>query len=212
VRDMSASDRAVDPAIDIGVEPASTSTAITTVSAEQHGWASIAHKADFFLVTHGRQAMHKDSAPKALHIEHLLTSDALWWVTTALLAIGIAVLVLHRHFRSHHLRSRIRYDLLPATTFEPSAPAVLGFAHQLGRVRPVHGWVPKSAVGVRVRFRTDGYGKMIMSVEGRQAVAGVLNKLTYPQVDIRRDVTVGLDERGEISPSDQRGENSGAAR
>jgi hypothetical protein len=38
--------------------------------------------------------------------------------------------------------------------------------------------VPKSVVGVRVRVSTDeGFGKMVMSVEGRESVTGVLNKL-----------------------------------
>ncbi|RSM43229.1 hypothetical protein DMA12_19560 [Amycolatopsis balhimycina DSM 5908] len=128
-----------------------------------------------------------NSAPKALRPTDVLASGAFWWVTTAVVAILIAVFVLHRHFRSHHLRSRVRFDLLPTTTFDPSPQAVLAFAHQLGRVRPVHGWVPMSAVGVRVRFSTDAeFGKMVMSVEGRESVTGVLNKLVYPDVEIRR--------------------------
>ncbi|WP_020640019.1 hypothetical protein [Amycolatopsis balhimycina] len=137
--------------------------------------------------THGRQAILGNSAPKALRPTDVLASGAFWWVTTAVVAILIAVFVLHRHFRSHHLRSRVRFDLLPTTTFDPSPQAVLAFAHQLGRVRPVHGWVPMSAVGVRVRFSTDAeFGKMVMSVEGRESVTGVLNKLVYPDVEIRR--------------------------
>jgi hypothetical protein len=117
----------------------------------------------------------------------LIASGAFWWVTTAVAATLIAVFVLHRHFRSHHLRSRVRFDLLPTATFDPSPQAVLAFAHQLGRARPVHGWVPRSVVGVRIRFSTDPeFGKMVMSVEGRESVTGVLNKLVYPDVAIRR--------------------------
>ncbi|GLY38986.1 hypothetical protein Amsp01_050100 [Amycolatopsis sp. NBRC 101858] len=137
--------------------------------------------------TRGRQVTLEHSAPKALRLGDLLASGAFWWVTTAAVAILIAVFVLHRHIRSRHLRSRVRFDLLPTATFDPSPRAVLGFAHQLGRVRPVHGWVPKSAVGVRIRFSTDpAFGKVVMSVEGRESVTGVLNKLAYPDVEIRR--------------------------
>ncbi|MET9262642.1 hypothetical protein [Amycolatopsis sp. NPDC004079] len=108
-------------------------------------------------------------------------------------------LCLHRHIRSRRLRSRVRYDLLPTTAFDPSLPAVLAFAHQLGRARPVHGWVPRSVVGVRVRFGTDpDFGKMVMSIEGRESIAGVLNKPDYPQVEIRRATPPG---RGETTPA-----------
>jgi hypothetical protein len=93
--------------------------------------------------------------------------------------------------------------LLPTVSFDPSPRAVLGFAHQLGRMRPVHGWVPRSAVGVRIRFGTDAeFGKMVMGVEGRESVTGVLTKLTYPDVEIRRvrgEVTVG--DEGALSSS-----------
>jgi hypothetical protein len=149
--------------------------------------SGLAPNTDMFPGTHGRQDMLEHSAPKALRLGDVLASGAFWWVTTTAVAILIAVFVLHRHIRFHHLHSRVRFDLLPTAGFDPSPRAVLGFAHQLGRVRPVHGWVPQSAVGVRVRFSTDPeFGKMVMSVEGRESVTGVLNKLVYPDVEIRR--------------------------
>ncbi len=155
--------------------------------------------------THGRQVVPEHSAPEALRLGELLASGAFWWMTAAAAAILIAVLVLHRLFRSRHLRNRVRFDLLPTSAFDPSSQAVLGFAHQLGRVRPVHGWVPKSAVGVRIRFSTDPeFGKVVMSVEGRESVTGVLSKLVYPDVEIRRVVTEGAvvdGEGGSSSPS-----------
>ncbi len=154
--------------------------------------SELASNADMFPGTHGRQAMLGTSAPKALRLGDLVASGAFWWVTAAAVAILIAVFVLHRHVRSHHLRSRVRFDLLPTAGFDPSPQAVVGFAHQLGRVRPVRGWVPKSVVGVRIRFSTDPeFGKMVMSVEGRESVTGVLNKLVYPDVEIRRATSEG---------------------
>ncbi len=158
----------------------------------QKRFFDLAPNADMFPGTHGRQAMLGNSAPKALRLGDALASGAFWWVTTAAVAILIAVFVLHRHLRSHHLRSRVRFDLLPTAGFDPSPQAVVGFAHQLGRVRPVHGWVPRSVVGVRVRFGTDSeFGKMVMSVEGRESVTGVFNKLVYPDVEIRRATSEG---------------------
>jgi hypothetical protein len=157
--------------------------------------------AGMFPGTHGRQAVLEHSAPKALRLGDVLASGAFWWVTTAAAAILIAVFVLHRHFRSRHLRSRVRFELLPTATFDPSPLAVLAFAHQLGRVRPVHGWVPKAAVGVRIRFGTDAeFGKMVMCVEGCESVTGVLNKLVYPDVEIRR-VRGEAGDEGEVSSS-----------
>ncbi len=166
----------------------------------------LAPNADMFPGTHGRQVMLGNSAPKALRLGDVLTSGAFWWVTTAAVAILIAVFVLHRHLRSRHLRSRVRFELLPTATFDPSPQAVLAFAHQLGRVRPVRGWVPKSVVGVRIRFSTDSeFGKMVMSVEGRESVTGVLNKLVYPDVEIRRTKC-----GGEVSSIGDEGDPSSA--
>jgi len=161
-------------------------------SAGQSPFPGLAPNADMFPGTHGRQVMLGNSAPKALRLGDLVASGAFWRVTTAAVAILIAVFVLHRHLRSHHLRSRVRFELLPTATFDPTPQAVLAFAHQLGRVRPVRGWVPKSVVGVRIRFSTDPeFGKMVMSVEGRESVTGVLNKLVYPDVEIRRATSEG---------------------
>ena len=161
-------------------------------SAARAALSGLAPNADMFSGTHGRQAMLGNSAPKALRLGDVLASGAFWWVTTAAVAILIAVFVLHRHLRSHHLRSRVRFDLLPTAGFDPSPQAVVGFAHQLGRVRPVRGWVPRSVVGVRIRFSTDPeFGKVVMSVEGRESVTGVLNKLVYPDVEIRRATAEG---------------------
>ncbi|MFD5248457.1 hypothetical protein ACFWIW_28220 [Amycolatopsis sp. NPDC058340] len=182
-------------AIDLAVDPALACSVSAKASAGQALWTSPVGNADLF--PHGRQAIQGTSAPKALDIHHVLAEPALWWVTTAVVAILIAVFVLHRHLRSRHLRSRVSYDLLPTTTFDPSLQGVLAFAHQLGRVRPVHGWVPKAAVGVRVRFSTDeAFGKLAMSVEGRESITGVISKLTYPEVEIRRD----SGDRGDTSP------------
>lgn len=178
---------AVRPAIGYAVGCVRCLTGLSVVLPGQSAWSGACSNADLFPGTHGRQVMPGNCAPQALDIHHPLTSGAVWWVTAALLAIGIAVVVLHRHFRSRHLRSRIRYDLLPTASFDPAHQAVVGFAHQLGRVRPVHGWVPRSAVGVRIRFGTDrDDGKMVMSVEGRKSITGVINKLVYPQVEMRR--------------------------
>jgi hypothetical protein len=189
-------------AVDVAVGPAFAYLIRARDSAGQVLGASPIGNADLF--PHGRQAIQGTSAPKALDLHHVLAEPALWWVTTAVVAILIAVFVLHRHFRSHHLRSRVSYDLLPTATFDPSLQGVLAFAHQLGRVRPVHGWVPKSAVGVRVRFSTDEVlGKLTMSVEGRESITGVINKLTYPEVEIRRNA----DDRGDCSPDHGRGRN-----
>jgi hypothetical protein len=139
----------------------------------------LAPNADMFPGTHSRQAVLEHSAPKALRLGDLLASGALGWVTTAVAAILIAVSVLHRHFRSRHLRCRVRFELLPTVSFDPSPRAV------------------------RIRFGTDAeFGKMVMGVEGRESVTGVLTKLTYPDVEIRRvrgEVTVG--DEGALSSS-----------
>lgn len=191
-----------------------------SISAGQDGWARLAQKADLFSLSHGRQVMPGNSAPQAPHTDQLFTSSALWWVTTAVVALTIAVFVLRRHLRSHHLRSRVRYDLLPTATFDPTVQGILAFAHQLGRVRPVHGWVPRSVVGVRIRFSTDDlYGKMTMSVEGRTSITGVINKLVYPEVEIRRSTPPNADQGettsadgGELSPAVRRGETTSPLR
>lgn len=200
-----------ESAVGIAVHPALTSPDVAIVLAGQAVWAGHPRNPDLF--PQGRQAIQGTSAPKALDLHHVLAEPSSWWVTTAVAAILIAVFVLHRHLRSHHLRSRVRYDLLPTATFDPTPQGVLAFAHQLGRVRPVHGWVSKSAVGVRVRFGTDDVlGKLTMSLEGRESITGVINKLTYPEVEIRRDVAdrgeLTSEAEGELSQDDVQGRNS----
>ncbi|MFD8493313.1 hypothetical protein [Amycolatopsis sp. NPDC059657] len=208
-------DLAVGPAVGLGVGSPLAITPPGHISAGQSGWARLAQKADLFSRAHDRQVMPRNSAPQALGTDHLLSSSALWWVTTAVVAIAIAVYVLHRHLRSRHLRSRVRYDLLPTATFDPTVQGILAVAHQLGRVRPVHGWVPRSVVGVRIRFSTDDlYGKMTMSVEGRASITGVINKLSYPDVEIRRSAPADDDQgettagEGDVSPAQRRGETT----
>lgn len=155
----------------------------------QAAWVTLALNADFFPLTRGPWAVVKSqSAPQALRLGFVLDSAMLWWVTTGLVALVIAVLVLLRHFRSHLLRSRVSYDLLPTTTFDPSLDAVRAFGHQLGRARPVRGWLPSSLTAVRVRFRTDDQGKLIMGIEGRESITGVLNRTPYSHVELRRRV------------------------
>jgi hypothetical protein len=53
-----------------------------------------------------------------------------------------------------------------------------------------------------VRFGTDAeFGKMVISVEGRESVSGVLNELVYPDVEIRRSggQTSSVDGEGDVS-------------
>lgn len=173
----------------------------------QAAWVALAPNADFFPLTHGRWAVVKSqSAPQALRLGFALDSAMLWWVTTGLVALVIAVLVLLRHFRSHLLRSRVSYDLLPTTTFDPSLDAVRAFGHQLGRARPVHGWLPSSLSAVRVRFRTDDQGKLIMGIEGRESITGVLNRTPYSHVELLRRVEQA--DGGEPAPVASGGEFS----
>ena len=123
------------------------------------------------------------SAPKALLLCLERNAVALT-ATTA--AVVIAVLWLRRRLRAAALRHRVGYDLLPTTSFDPSAEDILRFARQLQRARlAAPGRTPRAATAVRIRLHTDASGRLAFRIEGPSRAASALSQQAYPGVELR---------------------------
>jgi hypothetical protein len=78
--------------------------------------------------------------------------------------------------------------LLPSEEFDPPLEAVVRFAGQLARLRPVvGGWLDPRARALRVLIDSDPSGRLRYSLEVPEASLGLLRTAlgTYEQVEIR---------------------------
>lgn len=145
----------------------------------------------------GPWADWENPAPKALD---WLEAVAIPLAVTIAVCL-IAVWVIGRIRIRHHLRRRVSYDLLPATSFEAKPEEILRFAAQLARTRPqASRLIPRRAASVRIRWYTDDDGLLRMRVEGPANAASVLRHRTYPDVEIRQPSPVG--RPGETTPGE----------
>lgn len=123
------------------------------------------------------------SAPKAL-LYCLERNAVALTATTA--AVVIAVVWLRRHRRTTALRHRVGYDLLPTTSFDPSAEEILRHARQLQRARlAAPGFTPRAATAVRIRLLTDASGRLAYRVEGCARAASALSQQAFAGVELR---------------------------
>ena len=145
------------------------------------------------------------SAPKALLI-CLERNAVVLTATTA--AVVIAVVYLRRRLRTAALRHRVSYDLLPTTSFDPSAEDILRFARQLQRARlAAPGWTPRAATAVRVRLYTNASGRLAFRVEGSSRAASALSQQAYAGVELRAaDPPAAASAPGGSAPADTPGE------
>jgi hypothetical protein len=100
------------------------------------------------------------------------------------------VLLAARYLRNivvrRRMARRVTYDLLPSTSFDPSAEDVARFAHQLARTRPAVAWLrPRRSSSIRIRLHTDGEGRLCYQVSGPSTAGSVLRHQSYPQVELR---------------------------
>jgi hypothetical protein len=131
---------------------------------------------------------------------------AMAWRAAGVTVLAVAVLVAVRLIRHllvrRQLAARLTYDLLPSTSFDPSAEDVARFAYQLARTRPAAAWLrPRRAASVRIRLHTDAEGRLGYQVSGAASAGSVLRHQTYPQVELRTaeadEATGRRDDRGE---------------
>ncbi len=134
------------------------------------------------------------SAPKALH--SLLTADVLMPVIAiagAAAAALIAVLLIRHFIIKRSLSTRVEYELLPSSTFDPTQEETQRFALQLTRTRPAESRMrPRRAASVRITLATDDDGNLGFTLSGPRQASSVLRHPTYSQVEMR-----ALPARGE---------------
>ena len=97
------------------------------------------------------------------------------------------------------LRSRVRFELLPADTFDPSLDAIRRFAAQLARTRRgfLLGWLERPGSAVRILIAPDGQGVLRYRLEvperARTALEAALT--AYSQLEARECDPLALPER-----------------
>jgi hypothetical protein len=137
----------------------------------------------------------------------------------ALVVVLAAVLLAGRYVRQiavrRQLARRVSYDLLPSTSFDPSAEDVARFAYQLARTRPTVAWLrPRRSASIRIRLSTDAEGRLCYQINGPSSTGSVLRHQSYPQVELREASPRGDGANGEAScptgtndPRDDRGKD-----
>jgi hypothetical protein len=104
-------------------------------------------------------------------------------------AIAALLAVLRRVLTRRALRSRVRFELLPADTFDPSLDAIRRFAMQLARTRRgfLFGWLERPGSAVRILIAPDQRGVLHYRLEvperARVALEAALS--AYSQLEVR---------------------------
>jgi hypothetical protein len=109
-------------------------------------------------------------------------------VTLAATVVGTATLALRVVLVRRTLRSRVRVELLPSEAFDPPVEAVVRFASQLARTRPmVLGWLDRPASTVRLCLHTGADGLVHYTAEvPRRALPALQAALgAYDQLETR---------------------------
>ncbi len=86
------------------------------------------------------------------------------------------------------LRSRVRLQVLPSETFDPTPEAVVRFVSQLARLRPVvGGWLDPRARALRVLIESDPAGRLRYVLEVPSQAQALLRTAlgAYDQIDLR---------------------------
>jgi hypothetical protein len=130
-----------------------------------------------------------------------------------LVAVLAAVLLAVRYVRNivvrRQMTRRVTYDLLPSTSFDPSAEDVARFAYQLARTRPAVAWLhPRRSASIRIRLHTDDEGRLCYQVGGPSSAGSVLRHQSYPQVELRDADREASCPPGTDDPAGDRGEDS----
>ncbi len=114
-------------------------------------------------------------------------------------AIAALLAVLRRVLARRALRSRVRFELLPADTFDPSLDAIRRFAMQLARTRRgfLLGWLERPGSAVRILIAPDPRGVLHYRLEvperARTALEAALS--AYSQLEVRECEPAGTSGR-----------------
>ncbi len=106
----------------------------------------------------------------------------------ALVLAGSCVVAVRLLLTRRTLRSRVRLEVLPSETFDPSPEAVVRFVSQLARLRPaIGGWLDPRARALRVLIESDPAGRLRYSLEVPAQAQGLLRTAlgAYDEIDLR---------------------------
>ncbi|PVC82002.1 hypothetical protein [Streptomyces sp. CS014] len=109
------------------------------------------------------------------------------WVVglpVAALAVWAASAVWQRRWAVRELRSRARFELVPAVTFDPALPDVGQAAARLAGAKAATGALPSRAAALRIRASAGEEGRLRYEWEGSERAASVLRLPGYRQVEV----------------------------
>ncbi|MFE4516717.1 hypothetical protein ACFRMQ_21275 [Kitasatospora sp. NPDC056783] len=124
--------------------------------------------------------------------------ERIWvWLPAVVLGtaavVGVRTLLVRRA-----LRSRVGYDLLPTTAFDPSPEELLRFAQHMAHAqRSASRWRLTPRRGLAMRVRLTSVDGLTMRVEGPAVSAAVLRHQVYAGCEVR---SVETPHRGDTTP------------
>lgn len=109
------------------------------------------------------------------------------WVWLPAVVLSTAAVVCVRTFLVRRaLRSRVAYDLLPTTAFDPRPEEILRFAQHMAHAqRSASRWRLTPRRGLAMRVRLTSVGGLTMRVEGPAVSAAVLRHQVYAGCEVR---------------------------
>ncbi|MFF0629764.1 hypothetical protein [Streptomyces sp. NPDC004296] len=122
-----------------------------------------------------------------LDTAHFIARSAPYLAALALLTgIAVALTGWRRRQRAEAaLTDRVRVELVPTTSFNPSAEAIARAGHHFARIRHAANDIPARGAAARLHYTVTADGQMRCYLEGPAAAAAVLRMPAYAEVEIR---------------------------
>ncbi|MEX0657692.1 MAG: hypothetical protein WD080_01025 [Egibacteraceae bacterium] len=105
----------------------------------------------------------------------------------AIVAVTVVLAMFRRHRTRRALRpaQRVRFEVLPTDTFDPSPEEIDRYAAQLARTRrAIRRGTHRSAHAVRLRLDAEGDGAIRYRLEGHRRAASILGNPGFHEVEI----------------------------
>lgn len=121
-----------------------------------------------------------------LAMTHTVLSAAPYLAAASALTLGTWLLISLRRGRATReaLRGRVRVEVVPSSTFDPSEAELRRWGHHLGRITYAAHTIPTQARAARLSYVADG-GRMRCYLEGPGEGAAVVAMPGFAQVEVR---------------------------
>lgn len=104
-----------------------------------------------------------------------------------IVAVTVVLAVVRRHLTRRALRpaQRVRFEVLPTDTFDPSPEEIDRYAAQLARTRrALRRGTHRSAHAVRLRLDAEGDGTIRYRLEGHRRASSILGSAGFHEIEL----------------------------